>query len=409
MAGASPLGNLVVSVTANVVGLTQGLNSAFGLLTFGFARMVGLSQAGSLRIVQAFAMINVAIAATALGVLSVGKAFAGLAQAGAQLEAAGHNVEQVFGSFSASIQEGAERQAKAFGQSKSEYLEYAATIGRELTKLGVHGDVAAQSATELLDAVQRLAQSQRISFGEAFARTQARGALFTENQLRAFAVEKGIITNRNMLLNESTEALLRNLMASERINETTEENAVAGDNWNAQIMALQGNLGNLAETIGKDLEPAFVAFLKNVNAWLQHLRAQWAAWREDIAWVVKLVAPELALMGGGGGGGPGAGPDLEKIDVRNKAAIDRAAKRQAVGEAMGRGGGGSAGGFQGGLVEFARRVQNAAFNQRQIGIQMRQLAALEQLVRLVAAGRSPEGIAAGALGGAAGLMAEAWK
>jgi hypothetical protein len=417
MGGASPLGNLVVGVTVNTLGLSRGLAGALALTASGFGAMSQAALLSSSRIVQALGLIGAAAAATTAGVLGLVAAFTGLGRAGATIEAAGHNVEQVFGSWSVAVQEGAAAQAAAFGQSKSEYLSYAATIGREFEKLGVSADVAAAQTVDLLDTVQRMAQSRRISFGEAFGITQGRGALFTEEQVRGFAVEKGILTNRNMLLNEGTEAILRNMMAIERINDTTEESVVSGDNWNAQLAKLQGNAMNLAQVIGSDLEPAFVKMFQAINDLLETMIQKWDEWRGTILATLGPLGIAIDVMAGGGGGGgggfigPGGGINaaLDEIDARNQAAIDKAAKRQAVGEAMGRGGGGPSGGFQGSLVEFSRRVQGSAFNQRQIAIQQRQLDALERLVRLAEAGKNPALMAGGAAGGAASILANMWK
>ncbi len=373
MGGGSPLGNLVVGITVNTLGLSRGLANALALAVTGFGRISMAALESSSRLVQALGLVGKAASLAIAGVVGLVAAFDGLARAGASLEAAGHNAEQVFGSWSKMVKEGADAQAAAFGQSKDEYLSYAATIGRELQKLGVGEDVAARQATALLDAVQRLAQSRRISFGEAFAETRGRGELFTEAQVRGYAVEIGLLRNRNQMLNAGAEALARNRLAVEAINETTENTAQSGDNWNSQVLALQGNLSNLAGMIGAELLPTFVSFLQHVNDMLEAMIANWAAikgWIDGILVALGGIDPNLIPH-----------PEAGDVDARNAAHADKMRKREAVGEAFGRGGGGSGAGFQGGLVEFARRVQGSAFNQRQIGLMERQLKAAEDVAR----------------------------
>lgn len=381
----STLANAVVMVTANTLNFTRALTRIVGLMTAGMARMAGVSAAGSLRIMQAFSLINVAIAASTAGIVSLVLAFTRLASAGGGLEAAEKNVAEVFGRSTAVITAAAEEQAAMFGRSKSEYLSYAAEIGRGLEMLGVREEAATGLTKDFLAAVSRLAESRRISFGEAFAEARS-GRDYTEEQLRAYAWEHKLISNRNGALHKGAEEIARMGLEIERINATTTATAGATQNWSSQVNALGGNFANLAETIGKDIEPVFVAFFEQINAWLVAIRQKWAEWREDIWTTAKALAPILGLLEGVGAN---AQADLAAIDQRNAAGAAQAGQRQAVGAAIGRGGGGGGGGFQGGLADFARRIQQGAFSQAQVAIQRRQLAAAEataegmrQLIRM---------------------------
>ena len=325
------------------------------------------------------ASINVmaAAASAVVGIIAaLAAGFIILTKYSANFGQAAHDVEQVFGSFSETIENGANQQAQAFGQNKSEYLAYAAEVGRSLQMLGVDSETAARQTIGLLNAVQRLAQSRGIGFGEALQVTTASGALFTKEQVVAYAVEKGILRNRNQLLNEGAEAILRNELAIERINATTEEANGAGSNWNSQVSQLVGNLTNLATIVGQDLEPAFVQFLTKINNLLKAAIEQWEKYKD----VVLALAGPLGLLIGNGEGGGRPPENLNQIDQRNQEAIAKAGKRQAVGEAFGGGGGGHGAGFQGGLVEFSRRVQGAAFSPRLIANQEKQLAVAKQIV-----------------------------
>lgn len=322
-------------------------------------------------------------ASAAVGLLSMlARGLTDLTRIGAQLSAAEHNVDETFGRSSHQIREAAERQAQAFGQSKSEYLRYAADVGRELEKLGVREDVAAQNAVELLDAVQRLAQARRISFGEAYGQVRGRGELFTEEQVRAYAFKKQFLMNRNNHLNAGAEALARNLLAMEQINATTQETTAAGSTWQAQMNAISGNVENLAGLIGEDLEPTFVSFLQTVNGWIETVRQNWSAWRDDIKTALDILMPAVGVFAAFRGN---AVPDVitpEAVSNRNAAAIEQNAKRQAFGEVFGgHGGGGHRGGFQGGFAEFTRHIQQSAFSQRQVKLQNEQLNAAQRTAK----------------------------
>ena len=395
----------------------QNLGAARGAL---LQARTGLAQAqaGAVAAQQAFAgtaasigMMTVAGAAAVGVVAALGAGLASLARAGAGLETASHNTEQVFGSLTAEIEAGAQRQYAAFGQSKSEYLAYAAAVGDSLRKLGVDEDVAAYGTTQLLDSVQRLAQSKQITFGEAFKEATREGQLFTDAQLRGWALTNHKIATYGAKLNASTEALLRIEMATEVINGTTSEAVATGDNWNSRLIALSGTFETLKELVGTELLPTFMGFFKIVNGLLQAAIAQWERWK----WILHGVLGPLGLFAEWFGGKVEAprgaaqqAQDRQAIDARNRGFAAKARDQQALGEAAHPGIGGS--GFAGGdLNQFARHIQQAAMNQSLVGMQKRQLERQQEMVRVLHEIRAllainkPQGNALGMAVGAGGL------
>ena len=368
MGGGSPLGNLIVGITVNTLGLDRGLAQARASTVNGFGRMSALALQSSSRIVQALGLVGTAAMLAIAGGVGLTSAFIGLAAAGGNLEAAIHNVDQVFGKWSGHVKDAAAEQAAAFGRSKSEFIGYATEVGRHLEMLGIDEKTAADEAINLANAASRLAESRRITFGKAFRHVQGRGDLFTENQVRGYAIEIGLLTNRNQVLGAGTEALIRNRLAVEAVNATTENVAQSGANWNSQINELQGNLSNLGEMIGTELAPTFISFLQTINDMLRMMIDNWATakgWIDEIIIGLGGIDPNLIPHPEAGG------------NARNEAHIAAMRKREIAGEVFGGGRGGTGGGFQGGLVEFARRVQGSAFNQRQIGLMEKQLRAAE--------------------------------
>ncbi len=360
---ASTLANAVVYITANNLGLSTGLAAALNLTRIGLFKMSEAAFQTSSEMLQAFGLVGAALSIVTLGVFALTAAFGGLAAAGGRFEGASHNLEQVFGRWAFAAREAAEMQATAFGRSKSEFLDYVTTVGRQLEILGIGEKKAVEMAIELVNAASQLAESRRISFGEAFQQVQGRGALFSEDEVRGMAIQMGLLTNRNQILDSGTEALVRQRLAIDTIAMSTDASSESGDNWNSRLEMLKGTLANLAVEVGTDLLPAFVSFLTTVNTLVENAIGIWQRFH-DVLVSMGVISEAIPA-------------DTADIDRRNEQHIAEARKRRIAGEAFGGNRGGTTGGFQGGLVEFARRVQQSAFNQRQMGLMERQLKAAE--------------------------------
>jgi hypothetical protein len=312
-------------------------------------------------------------ASAAVGVVvALAHGLVSLASAGAEMNRIGRNLDQTFGSWGAGVRAAAETQASSIGRSKAEFLDYATAVGRQLETLGVKAGVAAELATRQAEAVSRLAQSRGIGFGEA---AQAVRSTVTEDEVKGYAAQKGYLTSLSSVLDEAVAAMLRYELETEKANELAADGAGATATWSNQLTAIQETFGNLASTIGTDLQPIFVKFFEAVNAYLQQAIILWGQFRDLLVSLGILSAPEI--------------PDLAATDDRNEASIQRTRERRTAGAAFRGGGGGGRGGFQGDLAGFWKRTQESAFNQntaaqrqKQIALAEKQVALTEELVRL---------------------------
>ena len=295
-----------------------------------------------------------------------------------------HNVEQTFGSNTASIEKAVDQQAEAYGRARGEMLAYVDTVGRELQTLGVHERDSARTATEVMQAVSMLAASRRISATAAFREIQTGGGLYSPTQIRAYAFQHNRITVRNAAIDEGTEKMIRYELAAEEILGRTEALTSADASWTNQLAALSGNLTNLQSDIGKQFTPALVDLVSWMNKAIQ-ATDRWLKATQTFRMGMALVmgnkdeAERIAgeVFGKALGGAP-IPPEQNAIDARNaqQNAIDR--RRQLIGQAMGEGGGGGGGGYQGGIAGYHRAIQEAAFNLRQMQLFQLQLTAQEK-------------------------------
>jgi len=299
--------------------------------------------------------------------------------AGGAMSDTAHNIEQTFGEHTAVVEKAVDGQVKAFSRGRTEFLRYAEEVGRSLQNLGISEAKSAEVAAKVIEGASRLAASRRITPAEAMGEIKGRGALFDDARIKAMAIEQHLISNRNQAIDSGTEALLRYELALETIAMRTEDVSGTTMTWSGQIQALGDNLANLATTIGTTLEPLFANILATVNDVIIGLEK----WIKIIQQAVKFAT--FHAMGYGLEEAMTAAtaevprPERADITARNEAEAARARRQRILGEVMGGGGGGGGRGFQGGLAEFARKVQESAFSQKQLVVQEKQLAQAMEL------------------------------
>ncbi len=329
-------------------------------------------------IAEGIVSIGMASVAAVAGVFSLTVALGKLAFNASGLRTTMLNVERTFGSSSVVIKNAADAAVERWGVARSEFLGYAESFGLMLKQMGVEEGRSATMAAQLTTAARELASSRGISFESAFKEVSGSvhggTTMFDESRIKARAVENGLIGNRNQLLSKQAELMVRYQLTLEAVNEQQNIANLTGNNWNDQIQRLMGQLSNLGETIGTIVLPAFIAFFENVNNWLNTIVANWDSWIARFPG----MAEGLKRIGEGFG----TQTDMEKqiaADDAKRIAFEqgqtgaadrkRAGKESVVGQVFGGAGGASGGrGFQGGLAEFAKKVQESAFSNRQIGL-----------------------------------------
>ncbi len=341
-----------------------------------------------------FAAAAGAVAIYTTGVLLAVAALGKLAMMAAEVEDAAHNLDQTFGRNAKGVRTAADEQAKAFGTNRIEFLRYAEELGREYERLGINEKTAAKLATDLAEGTARYAASRRISFGAAgLDLDRFMSSSVTQERIRARAIELRLIGATSHKIDEGAAAIARQSLALEMVHNTTEDATAAGSNLNNQFTLLQGRLTEAGQVMGEQFRPAFIGALEAAVSLVEKLAEgfrlmsvsarSWADW-----WYGT----------NSGAGMPDVAFEADAANVvtseRNKAEIERMRKERQLGSVMGGGGGGGGGGFQGGLREFARNVQNAAWNNNQLGVMKDQLDKQVKLVngveQLVAIAKGPK-------------------
>ncbi len=340
---ASSLGHAVVTIGVNMAAFEAGILKS-GRLMHGF---VMLARVLALEVAASF-----------------------LGAAGAMADTV-RNIEQTFGKHTSIVEEAADRQAKAFGRSRNEFLKYAESVGRQLQNLGFNEKFSADMAVKMAEAASRLAASRRISFREATQEIEGGSALFSEDRVRAWAYEQHLIGARNQMLDEGAMKLLRYELALETIANRTANISEADRSWNNQMEMLEGRMANLAVMIGNEMLPTMIDFLETTNRGLLYMIENVKSLIETFNMLTPILFPivdafKLLFPGNQSTVAPA---DRGQISARNDAEAQRARRERIRGAVLGGGGGGGGAGFQGGLVEFAKHLQQSAFSNRQIGLQ----------------------------------------
>jgi hypothetical protein len=335
---------------------------------------LGQAQVAATAAGQAFAgtaagigMVTTAAAAAVGAIVALAQGLVKVSTAGAVLNAAFHNIDQVFGRWGQVAKDAADKQATAFGRNKAEFLDYATSVGRQLETLGVNEKIAAELATRHAEALSRLAEARRISFGDA---AQAAHGTVTDDEIRGYAIREHLINAYGQQLDAASEALLRYQLETQKINEMTDGAVQAGESWNSQLTLLQGTLSNLASTIGTELEPIMVFFLETFHTALKTVI-------KDVEWLLNKWMDLLVALGGADMRIAVPDPAKDAINERNAASIEQSRKDRLAGAASRAAGGGR--GFQGDVAGFSKRLQDAAWNQNTAAMMEKQLRAAETI------------------------------
>jgi hypothetical protein len=370
---ASVLGSAVFNMTASTAGLTVGMNRALAMVTAGLGRISETALASNNRIVQGLGRVGVAATMASKGVELLTTSLAGLTGpvnlASDYIDAA-HRLEQTFGSSAKDLTKTINEQSAAFGHARISLTTYADTVGRELQTLGVSEKASAEMAERVIQATSRLAAARRISPEQAFAQIRSGQGLFSHEQVRAVALEKGLLSNRNQELTKGNELLAQYYLSVREVADSTEGLSEASQTWSGQLELLKNSFVELSIEIGTDIAPVFKDILMDIQGWVGGLRQFYELLRDSSRvfanWIVtRDIDESIAAMQRLKEPGEQKGA-LAGIDARNAARAERNRREAILGQVMGRGGGGGGGAFQGSLAGFHAKVQESAWQQRQL-------------------------------------------
>ena len=391
----STLGSAVFQITGNTALLATAMGNALTLVTTGLGKISASALGSTSMIVQGIGLIGVAATAAVGSVTALTAALTGLAGAGAHLADSVHNVEQTFGSFTDMVEASIDRQVKAFGRSRVEMLNYADIVGRELQNVSRSEEESAVMAMKVVEATSRLAEARRITPSAAFTEIKSGAMSPSQERISGMAFNMGLITNPNIELTAGNELLARYAIAVRDVMAGTESITGTTKSWTIELQSTWDKIGNLASSIGNDLQPAAIEFLGTLNSWIDSLSHAYK-WLNQIQISMQGITFEPMVES----------EQAREQEHRNQAEIDKRnetmrlqkLREELIGKSMaGRGGGGGGVGYQGTLAGFHARIQEEAWNQRNYAVLQEQakngsmmIEKLDELINTLRGQNTPE-------------------
>lgn len=373
-------------MTASTVGLASGMHQALGIVTTGLAHISLHALNSKNKIIQGLGLIGVAatVASSAVNQLVTGMvALTGVVQLGSERFIALNNAEQTFGSHIGAITNAIKAQSDAFGHSRTELMAYAETVGRELHAAGVSVKTYAQIAEYVTRATSHLAASRQMSPEEAFRQIKSAAMLFTPDQIQGMAFQKGLIQAPTQQLTEGTRLMSEYYLAAQQVFDMTTDIAEATDSWNGHLNLLINSIREMAVSLGKDLAPGFIDITDWLTSVVKALDDTFTRYRELSAFIgahfatgdVDQAFQAIVGLRESRKELPAAPGIDESIDAQGKENL----RRSLLGQFLS-GGGGGIGGYQGSFAGFHQKVQDAAWNQRQLAVLQKQSNTAEQML-----------------------------
>lgn len=383
------LGNAVINVTANTKGLTDALSetrkqmsgfltlangiggrfggaigSLYGMLMHGKGGGLGAVSNAMNAAIAGGATKQQAIKAAAGAAVPAGQsavAIAGLigslenlttklkgaAEAASDYQEAVAKSEQTFGSNKGVIGSQAESLANKYGISRTETHGLSASAGLLLQSSGVSQEDSAKMGANLAKLAAEASSFYNVDVDEAMRRIQSGlsgmarplrefGVMLTDAKVKAKAFEMGIV-GVDGVVTDAAKTVARYALITEGLSRAEGDIERSQGRYAMQIRMLQGNLENLASTIGEYVLPYFTLMTSALNGliqttdqFLQGVRRVGTMIGTDIG--AAIFGAQLPENFDRNAEVPDAG--LAEIDARNQGLIDDALKLSAEEAAM---------------------------------------------------------------------------
>lgn len=238
------IGNLTVTIGADLKSLDKGIKSATGLIQGAFAS-------------------------------AIVKGAYELAQMAEEAEDVGHRVDVVFGDMSGSVKSWSKSFAAATSQNALDVQDLAASVGLAASNMGFGADATDDMAMAVValgsDMAAFLGQEpeQAINAIESAMKSNGKamkeyGIVIDDAAVEAEALELGLI-NVGEAMSQQDKAAASLSLIMEKSNKLTGEAVRQSQNLDAQMRGLVGESKELGIVFGKMLIPVFSGFIKTVG------------------------------------------------------------------------------------------------------------------------------------------------
>lgn len=366
------LSEIFVEVTARTgqLGPQLGVVKAQVLGLVGAARVLGPTVAGAIDMMTG-AMAANPIGAIVMAVVALTVGLTKTVRAASDLNETVQKTEQVFGSATSTVVKGADEMAKKYGVVKREFLDAASMFGGALQGAGMEQAKAAELAVTLTKRAADVASQYNMDNQVAMERMMAAlrgeydpaehlGVFMNEAAVKAKAYAMGLAkAGQELTLQAKMMARVQLLMEQTKRAEGDLERT--GGGFANQWRKFAGNLENIAVKIGDEVMPAFTTFLVRLNQGLE-----WAIEHfKQLKDAIMNAVPALRLLAWAF-----SSPESDEerkmrerrkeIDERNeemrKATLTDEAKATDMKDRK------APKGWMGGIEEFAKHLQESAWN-----------------------------------------------
>lgn len=383
------LAELFVEIGARTGGLNTVLSGVharlLGMGSIGTALSRGLHKAtmGFFALEGAIGKVGIAlgVALAGAGVVALGH----LAMEAAHLQEAVAKVEQAFGSATPKILGMADELARKFGVVNKEILDTAASFGLMLQGSGITRELSADMSVALSKIAVDAASFFDITMTEAIQRMQSGlsgemeavrrwGVNLTETNIKRQAMAAGWSGKGE--LDQSVKTVIRYKLLMEGLKAAEGDAERSQGRLIGQWKLFTGELYQLATTVGAVAIPIFTGLLHVVNAILGGINSL-------IGGLVSLGKTVIGTIGGWLGvdvfGAKEEAQRRQEIDARiarteaDRLKDDEAAQANEKKLKEDKDAAKEKKGFQGGLEEFAKHLQEGAWDKKKVDVASQQL------------------------------------
>lgn len=281
------LGNVYVKIGAKTEELEKKLKSASDKME----KFASKARAASLKATAAIA--------------AVGLASNKLVQAASDAEELDNVIQQAFGNMAGAINGWAKDTGKAMGRSTYQMRQFAGVMQAVIKPMVGSEKAAADMSKQLAKLAVDMGSFWNVADEEAFNALRSGlvgeteplrrfGIVLTETQLEAWALAKGIKANVQTMT-EAEKVQLRYQFILDRTTDVQGDAVRTADSYANQVKALQSDIRNLSEDMGKRLMPVFkdaVALARRITARFDELDG---ATKDQIVMWGKIT---VAVLGG---------------------------------------------------------------------------------------------------------------
>lgn len=296
------LGSAFAKVILDASGIRSGVNQGIGDLQK--LAVVGEKVGNAMKDLGRKLTIGVTLPIVALGAASI--------QAASSFEETKNKATVVFGEMASSVISNANRAATSLKMSRTEYLNYASSLGAIFTAGGMGIEESTKLAEESVKHIADLGSFHEAAAADVAAAWQSaiRGQyepiqryfpFINDQYLKTYGIANGMLDANTKQLTANQRAIILNAIAfTEELNPALNDMAETGGSLANQTKEMQANFQNLLITLGTNLLPIATQFVTALNGMLEKFNQMTPVQQKIILGLLGLAAaagPLLSILG----------------------------------------------------------------------------------------------------------------